>query len=62
MGHFAAFHFSLTISAWLKEIGEPKMSVLKFISKMTNELFERQMSRAAIRISAREHRFWHQAV
>jgi hypothetical protein len=26
---------------------------------MTNELFERQMSRAAIRITAREHRFWH---
>jgi hypothetical protein len=38
------------------------MSVLKLISKMTNELFERQMRRAANRISAREHRFWHQAV
>jgi hypothetical protein len=36
-------------------------TALKFISKMTNELFERQMSRAASRISAREHRFWHHA-
>ncbi len=36
-------------------------TALKFISKMTNELFERQMSRAANRISAREHRFWNYA-
>jgi hypothetical protein len=37
------------------------MAVLKFIGKMTNQLFERHMSRAAIRISANEHRFWHHA-
>ncbi len=36
-------------------------AALKLIRQMTNNLFERQMNRAASRISAREHRFWHHA-
>ena len=36
-------------------------AALKFIGQMTNKLFELQMTRAASRISANEHRFWHHA-
>jgi hypothetical protein len=36
-------------------------AALKLFRRMTNDLFERQMNRAASRISAREHRFWHHA-
>lgn len=36
-------------------------AALKFIRRMTNDLFERHMSRAACRISAGEQRLWHHA-
>ena len=36
-------------------------AALKLIRRMTNDVFERQMNRAASRISANEHRFWHHA-
>jgi hypothetical protein len=36
-------------------------AALKFISQITNTLFERQMSRAANRICARQHFFPHRA-
>jgi hypothetical protein len=62
LGHFAAFDTSLTLLLFWKRTGSTTMNnALKFISWMTNNLFERQMSRAASRISAREHLFWHQA-
>jgi hypothetical protein len=45
-----------------RKTGSTTMSAaLKFISRMTNDLFERHMSRAACRITASEHRFWHHA-
>jgi hypothetical protein len=34
-------------------------TALKFLSQITNDFFDRQMSRAANRISARQHFFPH---
>jgi hypothetical protein len=36
-------------------------AVLKFLGKITNDIFERQMRRAALRIGASQHFFAHHA-
>jgi hypothetical protein len=36
-------------------------SALKYLSQITNDIFERQMRRAALRINANQHFFPHRA-
>jgi hypothetical protein len=41
----------------MKTASNPMTAALKFISRMTDEIFETQMQRAARKITARQHIF-----